>query len=62
MANIHSGRKVYCLVQPTVNTFLFLCSHTGKRLATQDWFLDIVTSVFVVFGFVLNFFAKNDNF
>ena len=25
-------------------------------------FLDIVTSVFVVFGFVLNFFAKNDNF
>ena len=39
MANIHSGRKVYCLVQPTVNTFLFLCRHTGKRLATQDWWM-----------------------
>ena len=37
MANIHSGRKVYCLLQATVNTLLFLCSHTGKRLGTQDW-------------------------
>ena len=39
MANIHSGRKVYCLLQPTVNICLFLCRHTGKRLATQDCFL-----------------------
>ena len=38
MANRHNGRKVYCLLQATVNTLLFLCSHTEKRLGTQDWF------------------------
>ena len=36
MGNTHNGRKVYCLLQATVNTFLFVCRHTGKRLATQD--------------------------
>ena len=39
MGNTHNGRKVYCLLQATVNTFLFVCRHTGKRLATQDWFV-----------------------
>jgi len=45
MANTHNGRKVYCLLQATVNTLLFLCSHTGKRLGTQDWcyvYLDLL--------------------
>ena len=37
MGNTHNGKKVYCLLQATVNTFLFVCRHTGKRLATQDW-------------------------
>ena len=36
MGNTHNGRKVYCLLLSTVNTFLFVCRHTGKRLATQD--------------------------
>ena len=45
MANRHNGRKVYCLLLPTVNTFLFLCSHTGKRLATQDCLQAIIIQI-----------------
>ena len=44
--NRHNGKKVYCLLQATVNTFLFVCRHTSKRLATQDCHHDIVADSF----------------